>query len=261
MLRILVVEDNQINQKILISMLKKFNMKYVICGTAKEALDHMQRESFDCIMMDINLPDQNGIEITRKIRQTEDVLGFHTPIIAVTSSVQVGDEERILAAGLDYYVSKPVNHNQLLDILLSIYESKHKNEISPNTSTDSTLSQFTMQENVINKALFTDNFHYFDKEVTLEILDMFFTEYPERIEKLKRFIAAGDLESTRLVAHSLKGVISNFSAPTVQECIRKIEEESRNQKAENLPSLLQEFTFLGDKMIAELREIREDYVE
>jgi len=260
MLRILVVEDNLINQKITISMLKNFNMKYVISGNAVEALENLKREAFDCILMDINLPDLNGIEVTNQIRQTERNLGTYTPIIAVTGNNQPGDEEKILHAGFDYYISKPVNHNLLLEVLLKIYEGKHiDNKV--NTNFDNSLSQYTMQEQIVNRVLFAENFHYFDKEVTLEILDMFFTEYPERLEKLKRFIASGDLESTRLTAHSLKGVISNFSAPKVVEVIRKIEEDSRNQKAENLPSLLHEFSQVGGKMIQELTEIREDYVE
>jgi two-component system sensor histidine kinase/response regulator len=260
MLRILVVEDNLINQKITISMLKKFNMNYVISGNAQEALAHLQRESFDCILMDINLPDLNGIDVTNQIRNTEKTLGTYTPIIAVTGNNQPGDEEKILHAGFDYYISKPVNHNILLEVLLKIYEDKHSDN-KDNTNIDQPLSQFTMQEQIVNRNLFIDNFHYFDKEVTLEILDMFFTEYPERLEKLKRYIASGDLESTRITAHSLKGVISNFSAPSVVEVIRKIEEDSRNQKAENLPLLLQEFTNVGGKMIEELKSIREEYVE
>ncbi len=261
MINILVVEDNQINQKILSAFLRKFKMDFSIVGNAAEALRKIEDEPFDCILMDITLPDFDGIETSEKIRRKENMLGIYTPIVAVTASVQAGDKERILASGIDYYIPKPVNEQNLFEVLFKIYGCKIAKESAEKKSGSITNNQNTnMQENIINKLYFDDNFQYFDKETVLEIIDLYLTEYPERIIKLEKHIAETDLKSLRETAHSLKGVISYFGAPTLLDLIRKIEEDSRNGIFENIPSLFEEFVKLGSRMIEELNVLRRDFV-
>ena len=260
MIKILVVEDNQINQKILSAFLKKFKMDFSIAGNANQALKKIEEEPFDCILMDITLPDFDGIETSAKIRRTEKTLGIYTPIVAVTASVQAGDKERILESGIDYYIPKPVNEQTLYEVLFKIYGNKIARETSEKRSGSKLNSQNnTMQENVINKRLFDENFQYFDKDVTLEIIDLYLTEYPERITKLDKQLEESDLNAVRETAHSLKGVISYFGAPALLDLVRKIEEDARNGIGQNIPSQLNEFKNLGQRMIEELKIIRKDF--
>jgi CheY-like chemotaxis protein/HPt (histidine-containing phosphotransfer) domain-containing protein len=261
MLKILVVEDNMINQKILGAFITRFKMDYSIAVNAADAIRKIEEEDFDCILMDISLPDANGIETSAKIREKENLLGIHTPIVAVTASVYPGDKERILESGIDYYLPKPVNENALFEILQKIYTEKISRENYGNFAGPGiTSQQNTIQVNIIDKALFVENFHYFDKETVLEIIDLYLDEYPERIQKLEIQIMNSNLTDARNTSHGLKGVISNFAAPALLDLIRRIEEDCRNDISENLQPMFKEFTRLGELMIEELRVIRTDYV-
>jgi CheY-like chemotaxis protein len=261
MLKILVVEDNMINQKILGAFITRFKMNFIIAENAEEAIRKIEQEEFDCILMDISLPDIDGIETSARIRNKENILGIRTPIVAVTASVFPGDKERILDSGIDYYIPKPVNENALFEILQKIHQEKLTMENFGSFAGPGNKSQQnTMQEKIIDKSLFVENFHYFDKETVLEIIDLYFSEYPERIQKLETQITASDLTDARNTAHGLKGVISNFAAPALLDLIRRIEEDCRNGISENLQSMFNEFTRLGEIMIEELKVIRADYI-
>ncbi len=113
-LRILLAEDNAVNQKLASRLLEKHGHGVVIAGNGREALAAVEKESFDLILMDVQMPEMDGFETTRTIRQGEAKTGNHIPIIAMTAHAMKGDEERCLEAGMDGYVSKPINAAELL---------------------------------------------------------------------------------------------------------------------------------------------------
>ena len=116
-LRILLAEDNHVNQKIAIRLLEKRGHHPVLAATGKEALEALARASFDLVLMDVHMPDMDGIEATMAIREKEKTTGLHQPIIAMTALAMKGDRERCLAAGMDGYLSKPIDLQQLEDVL------------------------------------------------------------------------------------------------------------------------------------------------
>ncbi|HNX00464.1 MAG TPA: ATP-binding protein [Candidatus Cloacimonadota bacterium] len=123
-LKILVAEDNLINQKVLIRMLERMGHKAGLALDGKQAIELWEKEPFDLILMDIQMPEMNGIEATIQIREREKEKGGHIPIIAVTAYAMVGDKEKFLVAGMDEYIPKPINVNQLQEVLQKITEWK-----------------------------------------------------------------------------------------------------------------------------------------
>jgi signal transduction histidine kinase len=116
-LRILLAEDNRVNQKIAIRLLEKRGHHAVLAENGKEALEALAQASFDLVLMDVHMPDMDGIEATIAIREKEKSTGLHQPVIAMTALAMKGDRERCLAAGMDGYLSKPIDLQQLDDVL------------------------------------------------------------------------------------------------------------------------------------------------
>jgi two-component system sensor histidine kinase/response regulator len=112
-LRILVAEDNPVNQLLAVRLIEKQGHSPVTAATGREALEALAKQGFDLVLMDVQMPDMDGFETTRAIRQEELHSGRHIPIIAVTAHAMLGDRERCVQAGMDGYVSKPINSNEL----------------------------------------------------------------------------------------------------------------------------------------------------
>jgi two-component system sensor histidine kinase/response regulator len=119
-LRILLVEDNAVNQKLAARLLEKRGHTVVIAGNGKDALAALERQSFDLVFMDVQMPEMDGCEATGAIRGKEKASGDHLPIIAMTAHAMAGDRERCLEAGMDDYISKPIRLEEL-DRLLSLF--------------------------------------------------------------------------------------------------------------------------------------------
>jgi CheY-like chemotaxis protein len=120
-LRVLLVEDNAVNQKLAVTLLQKMKYAVIAASNGKEALAHLRHERFDLALMDIQMPLLNGFETTAAIRREEAKTGEHLPILALTAHAMSGDRERCLRAGMDGYISKPIRSEELasaIDALL-----------------------------------------------------------------------------------------------------------------------------------------------
>jgi signal transduction histidine kinase/CheY-like chemotaxis protein len=113
-LRVLVAEDNRVNQRVAVGLLKKAGHSVVVAENGRVALEILEAQAFDLILMDVQMPEMNGFEATAEIRGREKFSGKHIPIIAMTANAMVGDKEQCLKAGMDLYVSKPVREHELL---------------------------------------------------------------------------------------------------------------------------------------------------
>jgi two-component system, sensor histidine kinase and response regulator len=118
-LRILVAEDNRVNQMLLQRTLEKLGHLVMLVSNGQEAVDIVSRESFDLVLMDVQMPVMDGLASTAAIRQRERSSSAHLSIIAVTAHAMEGDRERFLAAGMDGYISKPIDRAELVEIIAS----------------------------------------------------------------------------------------------------------------------------------------------
>ncbi len=119
-LRILLVEDSVFNQKVAVGLLEKHGHTVIVANNGREALARLDPGEFDLILMDVEMPEMDGLEATAIIRDKEKGTGNHVPIVAMTAHAMKGDRERCLAAGMDDYVSKPIRAQQLFDTLASV---------------------------------------------------------------------------------------------------------------------------------------------
>ncbi len=113
-IRILLAEDNAVNQKLATRLLNKHGFDVVVVGTGQQALDALAAERFDLVLMDVQMPELDGLEATRRLRRRERDEGGHIPVVAMTAHAMMGDRERCLAAGMDGYITKPIQIDTLL---------------------------------------------------------------------------------------------------------------------------------------------------
>jgi two-component system, sensor histidine kinase and response regulator len=124
-LRILVVEDNAVNERLVVRLLEKRGHRVVVAGNGKEAVSALEKEAFDLILMDVQVPEMDGFEATAAIRKNEKGTGLQQMIVALTAHAMKGDQEKCLAAGMDGYLSEPIRPQEL-DEALARYRVRHQ---------------------------------------------------------------------------------------------------------------------------------------
>jgi CheY-like chemotaxis protein len=117
LLRVLLAEDNAVNQKLMLHVLEKRGYSVTVASDGLLALEAYKRQSFDLVLMDIQMPGMGGFEATRAIRQHEEATSRHIPIIALTAHAMKGDRERCLEAGMDDYLTKPIQKAALFEAI------------------------------------------------------------------------------------------------------------------------------------------------
>ncbi len=116
-LRVLLAEDNAVNQEFVVTLLEKRGHRVTVASDGREALAAASQQAFDVALMDLQMPELDGLQVTGAIREREKTTGGHLPIVAMTASAMEGDRERCLATGMDYHVYKPIHIQELLDVL------------------------------------------------------------------------------------------------------------------------------------------------
>lgn len=196
-LRILLAEDNPVNQRVAVGMLAKEGHLTTVVENGAEAIARWQQEHFDLILMDMQMPILGGLEAAVAIRAHESVTGRRIPILALTANAMKGDREQCLAAGIDGYVSKPVSSAQLLAAI-----DRLVTEPSGESDTAIGCSQVDASSLLI---------HFGGDEVFLkEVIQLFREHSPQLIGEIERGIAAGCTVDAQRAAHSLKGAVVVF---------------------------------------------------
>ena len=115
--KILLVEDSRVNQVLAAAILRKHGLEVMIANNGREALDVLASQSFALVLMDVQMPEMDGLEATQRIREREKTTGEHVPIVALTAHALKGDRERCLSAGMDDYLPKPIHAGRLLELI------------------------------------------------------------------------------------------------------------------------------------------------
>ncbi len=208
-LRILLAEDSIVNQRLAVGLLERYGHRVTIANNGREACDRLAGDSFDIVLMDVQMPELDGLSATREIRLREKQGGGHVPIIAMTAHALKGDRERCLESGMDEYVSKPIRERQLLAALRSVL-----GEAGPPLPADPADELITPAEGVIdwNAALRTCGG---DHALLRDIVQAFLEEHPQRIDEIRKAIDTADFELLNRAAHTIKGSMRYFSAQAV----------------------------------------------
>jgi PAS domain S-box-containing protein len=215
--RVLVAEDNPINQKIALRQLAKLGYSADAVANGKEVLQALEGVPYDLILMDCQMPDMDGFEATRIIRQSEES-GKRIPILAMTANAVQGDRERCLAVGMDDYISKPVRQQDLANLLSRWTPSIGKPEgdsLDTETSNHDSHPAIDIEKLEELSALQEEG----EPDLLLEFIDLFLVDAHARFEQLAQAINESDAGKIGNAAHALKGMAAHFgAAPLVAIC-------------------------------------------
>ncbi len=211
-LRVLLVEDNLINQQVAVGLLARRGHQAIVAENGVHALAELERDSFDVILMDLQMPEMGGIEATRLIRAREATTGSRTRIVAMTAHAMSGDRERCLAAGMDGYISKPIEPDEFYATLEQPVPLKVADRIPadiPSASFD--LAGF--------KKRLGD-----DLDLVRRVLDAVVEDCPPQLLALQAAVTNRDAAAIRAAAHALKGAAGNLSATRLFEALKAMEQ-------------------------------------
>lgn len=241
--RILLAEDNAINQKVAVRMLERHGYHADAVANGLEAVKAIQSLPYHLVLMDCQMPEMDGYEATRVIRRFSKV-----PVIALTAHVMEGDKEKCIAAGMNDYISKPINQSILIDTI-DRWLNKPGVDLALNMpgTPDSTNEQELL---VFDRAGMLKRFMG-DSEFLDEIVEGIVANMPIRIAELKETLTSGDDESLRHLFHSLRGAAANIGAFAMQNAISTIKNACAKDKqyARSLiPELEHELTRLKEEV-------------
>lgn len=240
--RVFVVEDNKVNQLLVKNMLKKFGFENFDCAeNGRTALAKLREHEYDIILMDIQMPEMDGYEITREIRMRMRPEVRNIPIIALTADASETEKIKAKECGMNDYVVKPYTPEELYSTLLKfIPEQEQKMDAKAGNRLDGAA---IYQKHTPGMNLdFLDKFTGGDQELTIQLIEIFLKQVPEAIEKLNVHIPKREWKDTHAVAHKLKSSIAIFEFQELKKLITNIEEYARDgERLEEIPHLYAEF--------------------
>ncbi|MBK6792007.1 MAG: response regulator [Anaerolineales bacterium] len=265
--RILLAEDNSINQKIAVAMLQKIGYSVDVVENGKQAIEKAISGGYGAILMDVQMPEMDGLEASSHIREWESNSEQHIPIIAMTAHAMKGDREKCIDAGMDDYITKPIESRILYNVVERWLADAPAQE-EPVASFDA--PQFVIDD--MDDGLFGEEptpastqtnepvspsrtfippeipvnldaaLSYFDgdKEFMLEMCRVFKNHLPVRIEEIQSAYKDGDINRMHRHVHTLKGNALNFNADYLAELAAHLEEMCKHEKITEAPAFIQE---------------------
>jgi CheY-like chemotaxis protein len=219
-MKVLLAEDNAVNRTLAKRLLEKHGHTVVVVENGRAALETLERETVDLVLMDVQMPEMDGLEATAAIREKEKRLGGHMPIITLTAHAMKGDREKCLAAGADDYLTKPIRTAELFEALDRIQNAKNNAGLAvvPAAKTPCT-NAFDIDAALQHVEA--------DRELLDEIIGIFSEECPKLMNAIQNAIRAANLQVLERAAHSLKGSAANLCAIHVTRPAAELEESAR----------------------------------
>jgi PAS domain S-box-containing protein len=221
-LRILLAEDNPVNQEVAVHLIERRGHSVIVAENGREAVEAIERHKFDLVLMDVQMPEMGGLEATRVIREKEKGSGHHLPIIAMTAHAMQGDREQCLEAGMDGYLAKPIDPKTFLQTVEGISARSVGSESAENEETAGLAGALD------GKALlarFSGN-----RKLLRNIVKAFREDCPRMMGRIRNALTARDAVALADSAHALKGSIGNFGDSAALETTREMEKAARQGK-------------------------------
>jgi CheY-like chemotaxis protein len=254
-LRILLAEDNAVNQRLAIRILEKRGHAVTVAGNGREALAALGREPFDVVLMDVQMPELDGFEATAVLREQEKSVGGHLPVVAMTAHAMKGDRERCLAAGMDDYVSKPLQAKELIRVVegmaspATVEETAEREEAG--AEEDGSDAPAFEPETALEQ---TQD----DRELLMEIIDLFLDELPRLTTLLRDALARRDSHALERAAHKLKGSVASFGARRAYDAALRLEVIGREDRLADADAALAELEGETARLRTALEMFREE---
>ena len=223
-LRVLLAEDNTVNQKVALNMLDRLGYRADVVSNGLEAVEAVRRQRYDLVLMDMQMPEMDGLEATRRIRKQ----GSNIIIIAMTANAMEEDRRQCLEAGMNGFIAKPIK----IGDLLSSIESFGANDIG--NQEDNTGEAEVIDYGVLGVMRETDE----NDDLVCELIGLFLEDAPGQLSAVRRSAVQGDFDALRRSAHSLKGSSASIGAKRVSLVCAELEKKGRDQTMEGVPELL-----------------------
>jgi len=241
--RILLAEDNEINQQVAVEILESAGFVVEIANNGKEALEMVREKEYDAVLMDIRMPEMDGFSAAKKIREL-DTEARDIPIIAMTAQTMKEDREKAIAAGMNHHIAKPIDPNELFRVLAK--RIKPGKKTMPSETPGQLTADFPLLPGIDTRAgLARVNGN---RELYEKLLRQFRDTYQNTGKTIREAVTGGDYNLAEQVLHDIKGASGNISAADLHEAARELETRVKQGDDNNLEELLLHFTNCLDKV-------------
>ena len=253
-LRLLLAEDNPVNQTLAVGLLEKKGHQVQVVDNGRDCVQALRSDSFDAVLMDIQMPLMDGLEATRQIREgekqraEEKQSAERTPIIAMTAHAMPEDEVRCREAGMDHYISKPIRASQLFDALRECV-------FVPAAATQEPEPTKTVTSNgpLIDWELAFDTVGG-DRDLLRELLSVFLAEQQQMLEDVVNAIADGNSKEIRRTSHAIKGALLHLGARPAADIAKEIENNAEQGEPETLKNVWRKLEAACQQLIQPFRD-------
>ncbi len=263
-LNVLLAEDTPANRKVVERVLNKRGHNVVSAGNGREAVDQFRLHSYDVILMDVQMPSMDGLQATEAIRacEVEHELSERIPIIAMTAHAMVGDRHRCLAAGMDDYISKPINIRRLIEIVESHGQKRQsiqpQSEQSMNDNQSASMPAYRPNDSSdimdLDRALRRLDG---DEGLLVDLIGFFLEDYPSLVVKMEESATANDAPSLERAAHSMKGLVANFDASIARDIAQQIETAAKQRELHGISNLINDLKSAASELAVNLERYRQ----
>ncbi|HVX60296.1 MAG TPA: PAS domain S-box protein [Pirellulales bacterium] len=243
-LRILLAEDSLVNQKLAVCLLEKWGHVVTVVNNGCEAIAAVAAKPFDLCLMDVQMPELDGLEATQAIRQNEGSKA-RLPIVAMTAHAMVGDRERCLDAGMDGYLAKPIRARELLEVIEQVLSGGTANKHGSSAAQTSAPADWAAALDRLQG----------DRALLEEIVGVFREECPRLLAQARQAIDRGDAAQLRLAAHTLKGALVNFAASDAVEAAKTLEMVGKQDRMADARQAMAELEAQLERLAPALAEV------
>jgi PAS domain S-box-containing protein len=226
-LRVLVADDNEANRTLVRRVLERRGHEVTMASNGREVLNHYSAEEFDIAILDVQMPDVDGFTVTRSIREKEKAGRRHLPLIALTAHAMPGDRERCLRAGMDAYLSKPIDARELYTLIESLGDADQRSREQVASARQSNHAFSTALARLEG-----------DEELLREQMQFFLDESPDLMEQILTALDDGRLDLVRIAAHRLKGLAGTVDGGQLLLIANRIEESSVSESLNDATAVI-----------------------
>tara|TARA_R110002072_G_scaffold10726_15_gene49667 strand:+ start:1007 stop:3277 length:2271 start_codon:yes stop_codon:yes gene_type:complete len=257
--KLLLVEDDRINELVATRMLNRAGLSVEVARDGAAALDMAALGDYDLILMDVQLPDMDGFEVTRQIREADEGRPG-VPILAMTANPMDDNRQACLAAGMDGFIAKPIDRALMIETIDSHLrrtgrEAKSAAPWPGNASENSAVTASQVQPPMINREIFLQFANDVGPEHRDMLVEEFAVETADKIETIGAAVRDGDFAAAQRLAHSLKSGAGTFGATALQKCAESLEGAGADRNAEDLARYYDEMVPLALRSVDEVKSV------
>ncbi|MGH9703487.1 MAG: response regulator [Candidatus Acidiferrales bacterium] len=225
--RILLAEDNAINQQLAIRILEKHGYAIVVVNNGREAVETLEREAFDLVLMDVQMPEMDGLEATAAIRENEKMTGSHVPIIAMTAHAMKGDREKCLNAGMDGYLTKPIQLATFLKEIEQHIPHPESSVVPKEPGVEPEFSTGAPPDSEVFDPVAALRYVEGDEELLSDLVRIFASETPILLQTIHQAFATQDHKRLERALHTLSGSAGSIAAVNISRAAKSLEGKAR----------------------------------